>query len=56
MPSVSADAEASALSEFVARLAVGDKPADMTWGDQARLCSRLPRGSSGASLLLAGQG
>lgn len=30
MPLVSADAEASALSECVALLPVGDKPVDMT--------------------------
>lgn len=34
MPLVCAAAEASALSEFVALLPVGDKPMDMTWGDR----------------------
>lgn len=56
MPSVSADAEASALSVFVTLLTVADKPVDTTCGEQAALCSRLPQGSSGASLLLAGWG
>lgn len=34
MPLVSADAEASALSGFVALLPVGDKPMDITWRDR----------------------
>lgn len=49
MPSVSADAEASALSEFVAVLLVGDKSGDRAWGPElgskgraeAGLCSKL---------------
>lgn len=43
MPSVSADAEASALSEFIALLTVGDKPVDMTGGGRGRGGGRTGR-------------
>lgn len=43
MPLVSADAEVSALSEFVALLLVGDKPGDRAWGNRqgCGCCSAL---------------
>lgn len=49
MPLVSADAEASAFSGFVALLPVGDKPVDMTGGTD-RAVLMLPQGTSGAEL------